>query len=133
MAEINGRAARAGRRALALGGRPVAADWIGAGDLFAAAGAIAAALVTGERDAIAPETNEAMRISGLYHVLSISGLHMALVAGALFALIRGGLALVPPLALRRPIKKWAAAAALFGVSFYLVLSGGESRRSAPSS
>lgn len=88
-------------------------------------GAIAAALVTGERDAIAAETNEAMRVSGLYHVLSISGLHMALVAGALFALIRGGLALVPPLALRRPIKKWAAVAALFGVSFYLVLSGGE--------
>jgi competence protein ComEC len=88
-------------------------------------GGIAAALVTGERDAISPETNEAMRVSGLYHVLSISGLHMALVAGALFALIRGGLALVPMLALRRPIKKWAAIAALFGVSFYLVLSGAE--------
>ena len=88
-------------------------------------GAIAAALVTGERDAISAETNEAMRVSGLYHVLSISGLHMALVAGALFALIRGGLALMPALALRWPIKKWAAVAALFGVSFYLVLSGAE--------
>ncbi|MCC6949091.1 MAG: ComEC family competence protein [Bradyrhizobiaceae bacterium] len=88
-------------------------------------GAIAAALVTGMRDAISVETNEAMRVSGLYHVLSISGLHMALVAGALFALIRGGLALVPPLALRRPIKKWAAVAALAGCGFYLVLSGAE--------
>ncbi len=88
-------------------------------------GAIAAALVTGIRDTIPPETNEAMRVSGLYHVISISGLHMALVAGVLFAFVRGGLALVPGLALRRPIKKWAAGAALFGVTFYLVLSGAE--------
>lgn len=88
-------------------------------------GAIAAALVTGVRDAISPETNEAMRVSGLYHLLSISGLHMALVAGALFFLIRGSLALVPSLALRRPIKKWAAVAALAGCAFYLVLSGAE--------
>jgi competence protein ComEC len=88
-------------------------------------GAIAAALVTGIRDAISPETSEAMRVSGLYHMLSISGLHMALVSGALFFFIRGGLALVPRLALRYAIKKWAAVAALFGVSSYLVLSGAE--------
>lgn len=89
------------------------------------AGAIAGALVTGVRDEVSAETNEAMRISGLYHLLSISGLHMALIAGALFALIRGGLALVPRLALRRPIKKWAAVAAFAGCAFYLVLSGAE--------
>jgi competence protein ComEC len=89
------------------------------------AGAIAAALVTGIRDNISHEANEAMRVSGLYHVISISGLHMALVAGVLFAFVRGGLALTPGLALRRPIKKYAALAALFGVSFYLLLSGGE--------
>lgn len=89
------------------------------------AGAIAGALVTGVRDAVSAETNEAMRVSGLYHLLSISGLHMALIAGALFALIRGGLALVPRLALRRPIKKWAAVAAFAGCAFYLILSGAE--------
>lgn len=88
-------------------------------------GAIATALVTGIRDHISHEANEAMRISGLYHVISISGLHMALVAGALFALIRGGLALVPGLALRRPVKKYAAIGALIGVTFYLLISGGE--------
>jgi competence protein ComEC len=88
-------------------------------------GAIATALVTGIRDHISHEANEAMRISGLYHVISISGLHMALVAGVLFAFFRGGLALVPGLALRRPIKKYAAFAALCGVTFYLLLSGGE--------
>jgi competence protein ComEC len=88
-------------------------------------GAVAAALVTGLRDAIPPEVNESMRVSGLYHVLSISGLHMALVAGVLFGLVRGGLALVPDFALRRPIKKWAAVAAIAGLTFYLLLSGAE--------
>jgi len=89
------------------------------------AGAIAVALVTGIRDHISHEANEAMRISGLYHVISISGLHMALVAGVLFAFARGGLALIPGLALRRPIKKYAAVLALFGVTVYLLLSGAE--------
>jgi competence protein ComEC len=89
------------------------------------AGAIAVALVTGIRDHISHEANEAMRISGLYHVISISGLHMALVAGVLFAFARGGMALVPGLALRRPIKKYAAVLALFGVTGYLLLSGAE--------
>jgi competence protein ComEC len=58
-------------------------------------------------------------------VISISGLHMALVAGTLFGLVRGLLALVPGLALRRPIKKWSAVVALAGSAGYLVLSGNE--------
>jgi competence protein ComEC len=86
-------------------------------------GAIASALVTGIRDEITPEVNEAMRISGLAHVLSISGLHMVLAVGALFALARGVLVLIPGLALRRPVKKWAALVALAGATGYLVLSG----------
>lgn len=88
-------------------------------------GAVAVALVTGIRDGISQDVNEALRISGLYHVISISGLHMALIAGALFAIARGTLAIIPGLALRRPIKKWAAVLALIGVTFYLVLSGAE--------
>lgn len=51
----------------------------------------------------------AMRDSGLAHLLAISGLHVGLVAGFIFFAVRGLLALVEPLALRRPIKKWAAA------------------------
>jgi competence protein ComEC len=86
-------------------------------------GAIATALVTGMRDAIPAEANEAMRVSGLAHVLAISGLHMVLVVGTLFAAVRGGLALVPGFALRRPVKKWAAVIALLGALGYLVLSG----------
>ena len=86
-------------------------------------GEIAAALITGARGGISEETNQAMRDSGLFHVLSISGLHMAIMAGTVFWLLRTLLASVPALALRFAIKKWAAAGALATASFYLALSG----------
>ena len=86
-------------------------------------GEIAAALVMGDQRGISEATQEAMRASGLGHVLSISGLHMALVAGSTFWLIRALLALSPGLALTRPIKKWAAAGALAVATFYLAISG----------
>jgi competence protein ComEC len=89
------------------------------------AGAIASALITGKRDAISSPVNEAMYISSLAHVLSISGYHMAVVAGVVFFVIRAGLALFSALALRRAIKKWAAFAALAAAAFYLLLSGAE--------
>ncbi len=88
-------------------------------------GAIAAALVTGQRGEISKTANDALRIAGLYHVISISGLHMALFGGTLFGVLRFGLALIPGFGLRHPIKKWAAVAALIGAGFYLVLSGAE--------
>lgn len=88
-------------------------------------GAIASALITGKRDAISTPVNDAMYISSLAHVLSISGYHMAVVAGIVFFVIRAGLALSPSLATRRPIKKWAAAGALVAAFFYLLLSGAE--------
>jgi competence protein ComEC len=40
------------------------------------AGAVAAALVTGKRGLIDDETNDALRAAGIYHIVSISGLHM---------------------------------------------------------
>jgi competence protein ComEC len=87
--------------------------------------AIATALLTGRRDAITTPVNDAMFISGLGHVLSISGYHMAVVAGVVFFAIRALLALVPVLTVAFPIKKWAAAAALVAAAFYLLLSGAE--------
>ena len=63
------------------------------------------------------------RDSGLAHLLSVSGLHMALVAGGIYAAIHFLLALIAPLALRFPIRKWAAAIALAGAGMYLVVSG----------
>jgi competence protein ComEC len=89
------------------------------------AGSIASALITGKRDALSAPVFDAMFISGVGHVLSISGYHMALVAGVVFFIVRAVLALFPALALRYPIKKWAAMAALAAATFYLVLSGAE--------
>jgi competence protein ComEC len=88
-------------------------------------GAIAASLVVGERGNIPEAINEAMRISGLSHVLSISGLHMALFAGAVFWTIRLVLAAWPRVVLNHPIKKWAAVAAIFAAYGYLLLAGAE--------
>ena len=88
------------------------------------AGGIAAALVTGYRGGIPDDAQEALRAAGLAHILAISGLHMMLVVGALFFGVRALLAISATLALTRPIKKWAAAAALCGGAIYLVLSGG---------
>ncbi|MGZ5938387.1 MAG: ComEC/Rec2 family competence protein, partial [Rhizomicrobium sp.] len=73
--------------------------------------AIATALLTGRRDAITEPVNDAMFISGLGHVLSISGYHMAVVAGVVFFAVRALLALIPALTVSFPIKKWSAAAA----------------------
>jgi competence protein ComEC len=86
-------------------------------------GAIANALLTGERGGISESTNAAFRDSGLVHILSISGLHMAIMAGSVFYLVRLLLAALPGVALRYAIKKWAAAAALVGAFAYLLISG----------
>jgi competence protein ComEC len=87
-------------------------------------GSVAAALITGERGEIDEEDTQAYRDSGLAHVLSISGVHLALAGLGVFWALRALLALWPRLALTQPIKKWAALAALLGSTFYLVISGG---------
>ena len=86
-------------------------------------GAMALALVVGDQTAMSKADAQAMRDSGLAHLLSISGLHIGLAAGLVFFLARGVLALIPPLALRHPIKKWAAVMALGGAGFYALLAG----------
>lgn len=86
-------------------------------------GAVAAALIVGERAGLDEATQAAFRDSGLAHLLAISGLHMGLVAGTLFAGVRLALCLIPGVALRRPVKKIAACVALVGSAAYLVLAG----------
>ncbi len=86
-------------------------------------GAIAAALVTGDRSSIDPQTNESLRDSGLGHLLSVSGIHMGVVGGLVFAVLLWTLSLIGPIALRFPVKKIAASAALFVLATYLVVSG----------
>jgi competence protein ComEC len=86
-------------------------------------GAIAVALITGERGGVSEDTSDAFRNSGLFHILSISGLHMVVMAGAVFYAVRFILALFPPIALLYPIKKWGAVSALIAASLYLLISG----------
>jgi competence protein ComEC len=88
-------------------------------------GSIASALITGKRDAISAPVNDAMYVSSLAHVLSISGYHIAVVAGVVFFVLRALLAFVPGLASSRPIKKWSALGALIAAFAYLLLSGSE--------
>ena len=89
------------------------------------AGLIASALVTGKQGDIPPAILQAMRDSGLAHLLAISGQNISLVALFVFGLVRGAGALVPPLALRHPIKKWAAMAAFLAALAYLLLAGAD--------
>lgn len=88
------------------------------------AGGFAAALVSGDRSFMSHNDREALRGSGLAHLLAISGLHMGIVGGLVFLMSRKILALIEPLALRVPVQKLAAMNALLASIAYLVLSGG---------
>lgn len=90
-----------------------------------AEGEIAAALIVGVRAGIPEPVNEALRRTGLAHILSISGLHMALVAASIMGVLRLGFAAFPDFASRHAVKKMAAAIALLVVAGYLFVSGAE--------
>lgn len=86
-------------------------------------GGVAAAMTTGHETWIQADDLDAMRDSGLAHILSISGLHMAIVGGFVFFGVRLLVAAWPWLALRVSGKKVAAVAGLIAVGTYLVISG----------
>jgi competence protein ComEC len=86
-------------------------------------GGVAAAMLTGEQTAVDKDVNQAMRDSGLAHILSISGLHIVFVVALVMGMIRYGIALVPALALRVDTKKIAAVVALLVAVFYTALAG----------
>ncbi len=109
------------------------ADWIDAtrsaialrirGQLPDSTSAIAIALTVGDQTALRAADINAMRDSGLAHLLSISGLHIAIAAGLFFFGLRFALAFVPWIALRYPVKKWAAALAIVAAALYAGLAG----------
>lgn len=86
-------------------------------------GTVAAALINGEQSAIPQGLQEAYRVSGIAHILSVSGVHLSLLATIIFFVMRRGLALFPGVALRFDTKKAAAWTALAATGFYLVISG----------
>ncbi len=89
------------------------------------ASAIGATLATGDRGAIKDEDAEAMRRSGLAHLLSISGLHVTAVVGAVYLLVMRLLALFPPLALRFRLPLVAAGCAAVAALSYTLLTGAQ--------
>ncbi len=86
-------------------------------------GEIAAALTVGQTAGLDDASMNDLRGAGLAHVISISGLHMSLVAGTVFWFLRWFLAHFPSIALRFSVRTLAGGAALFCVTVYLALSG----------
>lgn len=86
-------------------------------------GPLAKALIIGDRSGIADETAEDLRASGLAHILAISGMHMMLVTGLVFAALRKGCSSLSLGSQRVPVKKYAAGGAFLFATGYLFLSG----------
>ena len=86
-------------------------------------GGIVVSMTTGHQAWIREEDLQSFRDSGLAHLLSISGVHMAIVGGFVFFLTRLLVAAWPWLALRAPGKKIAAAVGIVAIWTYLVVSG----------
>ena len=87
------------------------------------AAGLAVAVTTSHQDWLAGPDRDALRGSGLAHMLAIAGLHTAAVSGFAFFFFRLSIAAWPWLALRVPGKKVAAAGGLIVVAGYLILSG----------
>lgn len=96
------------------------------GQIGGQSGAVAAALISGDRSGISEETNEVMRIANLYHIVSISGLHMSLLAGMVYSALRvlGVVCVALGARTDQPFHRWAAFGALLASLVYLGLSGG---------
>jgi len=88
-----------------------------------AVGDVAAAMTVGESGPIPEEVKDALRNSGLAHMLAIAGLHLGIVAGIVFFVVRLLLTLYPPLAMRVSAKKIAAVFGLAAAAMYLSLAG----------
>ena len=86
------------------------------------AASVIVTLMTGDRAGLDPNLKQAFIHSGLIHLLSISGLHVGLIGGITFFFIRGVLAAFPFLALRYPIKKWAALSSIGMIVFYMLIA-----------
>lgn len=93
-------------------------------DLQQPTAGIARALITGDQSAVSDEARETMAAAGLAHVLSVSGLHLTIVAGLVLVTLRGGLALVGGIHRFVSVKRVAAVGAVVAALAYFAISGG---------
>ncbi len=85
--------------------------------------ALFCALILGERQGIDPPLREAFNVSGLGHLLAVSGLHIGLVAWTVFFIFKWGLSRSSRLILSTDIRKWSAFLTFFPVIGYTLLAG----------
>jgi len=120
-----------------VAGPPQRGPWRAAGSLRARLGALVEravpagparglllALTLGDRGEVAPRLDDDFRAAGVTHVLSVSGLHLAVAAFLLYAGLRWLLLWVPALALRLEARRVAAAASIPAVWAYALVTGG---------
>jgi len=88
-----------------------------------AAAAVLVALTIGECGGIAQDQWELFTRVGVNHLLAISGLHIGMVAGLVFLLVRRVWRLSPRLPLRWPAPVAAAVAGLLAAALYSALAG----------
>ncbi|HEV2516556.1 MAG TPA: ComEC/Rec2 family competence protein [Devosia sp.] len=93
-------------------------------DLEEPTAGIARALITGDQSAVSDEARDTMAAAGLAHVLSVSGLHLTIVAGLVLVTLRGGLALIGGIHRSVSVKQVAAAGAIVAALGYFAISGG---------
>jgi len=85
--------------------------------------AMTATRLNGQQTTISAPVIQAMRVAGLAHLLSTSGFHVTIMGLLVYFPLRAILALIPWIALRFPIKKWAACSAILSTVGYTLLVG----------
>jgi competence protein ComEC len=88
------------------------------------AAGIARAIINGDQSAVTDDARATMATAGIAHVLSVSGLHLTIVAGGTFWLVRLLLSGFDSLARRVSVKRIAALAGMASALFYFAISGG---------
>lgn len=86
-------------------------------------GAVATAMLVGDQSGISSDIRKKMQVSGLAHILAISGLHMSLVAGGVYVVLRALFATSHALTLRLNTRMLAALLAIPTAFAYLAISG----------
>ncbi len=81
------------------------------------------ALATGIRNRITAQQWDTMRSTGTNHLMAISGLHIGLIAGAIYWLFVKIWSFIPRFSLWLPAQKAAVAPALIAAVFYAALAG----------
>lgn len=84
---------------------------------------IIAALVMGDRQDLSPAQRQVLRDTGTAHLMAISGLHIGLMAGLAYWVVKGLIGFFPALIARWPLQKWALLSACVVATGYAGLAG----------